>query len=338
MWILWLLACQQPFGIDRHDLEGTRVAALRARTTSEGGVPVVHPEAVFVQGGRLWADEAPAMVWGWVETPDALGALGAGWEGDVQGPAPALPLDEDAGWIGLIASTADGAISRAALRYPVEARPELGPIAVSRVDDLTLSTLEAADLEAEARGAWAVTPEGPLQPGDIALLGASLAEGQWTRWMALDGAGTFAELDAERSHWIAGEVDLDAIDTATRSPVDPGVVSFLTLALDPSGGSDFALWDLAVGDAPTGLFTATGRFLATDTQVSGPWVSGTLVADDTAHSGLRLEGTAHAAPPDPVQLPPCAPTGATSFDPNWLATARCTRAELIGASVWVETR
>lgn len=329
MWILLALACQQPFGTDRHDLNGFRLAALRVRA-ADG---VVHPEAVVVQGGRLWSDRAPILTWGWLDHPDDIGKFDETWGGDDQGTAPTLAWDGTERWLGVVAQSTDGELYRAALRVPAEgaALPDLGGVEVAAVEGLTLNTVQAEDLD--ARENWTTRADATLAPGDFALFSATIPENAFTRWMSLGGAGTFIERDAASTHWVAGELERDDETLTDRTPLAPGLVSFLTLALDPdTGGTDFALWEHPIGEAPATLILTGGRHLPADEPQAGLLLQGVLAADDTSPCGLRLTEIMPATAP----LPPPECTGGVPFHPDALATARCTRASLTGQMITVQ--
>jgi len=70
------------------------------------------------------------------------------------------------------------------------------------------------------------------------------------------------------------------------------------------------------------------------------WVEARLVADDLAPSGLRLTDpiSLDALPsPDPAEVLDCQGVDGP-FDPDWLATGQCLRADLDGARVVLELR
>lgn len=102
---LFLLGCQDPFGTDRHDLVGDRIAAVAART--EGGV--VSPRAALIADGRPWSDEAVALDWFFVEDPDAVAGL------EPPGLAPPLVAPPEATHLALVATFPSGAVRRAFL-------------------------------------------------------------------------------------------------------------------------------------------------------------------------------------------------------------------------------
>ena len=82
------------------------------------------------------------------------------------------------------------------------------------------------------------------------------------------------------------------------------------------------------------------RWLASP--IAGP-VRATLVADDAAPTGIGLQDPVAV---DPTELPdvdpygtealPCTSAVSGPFDPSWLVDQRCSRAQIVGATVVIE--
>lgn len=314
--LLALLACQEPFGTDRHDLEGFRIAALSVRPEGDALVP----SPALVVEGRPWSDAPVDLRWYWLDAPDALaGELPAP---AATGPAPRLTPGRV---LGLVATAADGAERRAFLELG-EALGAEEPIVTWEALPLRAAEITAADLTLEARAE--VAPQsGPVPPGGFARLTLS-PEAPRARWMATDG--TFFELDAVTADWAAARLRLDDDEIVAREPLEPGLVTVLGLALGEAPA--WTAIDLPVGDPGPGAWVG-GRFLPAEEPVRGE-VLATLVADDRSPTGLRL---AEVAPLDGAAWGttalPCAGPVDGPFDPTWLFDGRCARADVVGARV-----
>ena len=111
--------CQQPFGSDRHDLEGFRILALHTEPT--GGIPGqwIQPKAHFVSNAALWSDQRIEQYWFWLdsEAPNALAAKTKEHAVAV-GPGPNLMIPARNATLGLLAVHPDGTEQRAILTLP----------------------------------------------------------------------------------------------------------------------------------------------------------------------------------------------------------------------------
>lgn len=325
---LLLLACQAPFGTDRHDLVGFRVAALSAEVAAGGA----EPRAAVVVDGRMWADELPELRWYRVEDADELEALDASEEPIATGPSPVLT--DLQGTLGLIA-THSGEERRALLPLP-SAPPPTVSVATAALP-LELDRVEGDELALEARGRLEATPATEVPVGGFARLTAEVDASVRTRWMAT--GGTFLELDAHTADWAAGHLLLDDGELEERSVDGAGAVVFVVLALADEATA-WASADLWVGDAPPRVRVG-GLSLPVDAAVDGPLV-GTLAADDDAPVGLALEGVEAAPDPLPSVDPygtealDCAAPVSGPFDPVWLVEGLCARGAVVGARVVVE--
>jgi hypothetical protein len=331
------LGCQDPFGADRHDLAGSRLAAVAVHT--EGGA--LRPRALVVDQGRLWADDATVLRWFWDRE---VSDIAADEVADAEGPDAVLGVPTSHRQLALVASTPGGAVLRATLDVSGEVvAPELGSIGLS-VLSLDVEEVDAEQLELEDRVGLEATPSTHVPVGGFARLSLSAPDVR-IRWMAT-GGGTFFELEPGVTDWAAGDLLVDDDEITHRSVLPPGVHSFVALGVDDEGGNAWRVEDVFVGQAPQGLWTPAGRFLATNIGYPGPGlVRGILVADDTAPAGLRLD----AAEPvelidlstdDPYKTEQLACVVAVSgpFDPDWLATQRCLRHQVVGQTVVLEAR
>ncbi len=304
----------------------------------------LHLRVAGVVDGRPYADDPVALAWYAVD--DARAPTVAALPGDAapigEGPAPSLPWPPPGPAIGLVARSGD-AVFRAVLPVgdALGDAPQLAGIEV-RSSPLRVADVQAADLALDARRALQEgEPTATVDEGGFARLIARGVPADGTvRWMSTAPGGTFFELDGASADWAAGRllVDDDEIEEATAGPAGPRTV--LALALGPAGdgANAWAARELWVGPAERGVFTASGRWIGTDADVSGPFVRGTLVADDAAPTGLALVGAetvADATEPGTAALPCAAPVSGP-FDPDWLLTWSCTRDDVVGATVVVQ--
>lgn len=340
MWIIVLLACQEPFGTDRHDLVGFRIAAVGVEATPDGST--VHPSAAIIIDGHPWAPQPADLSWYWVADADEALQLDPLSEAAGVGPDPGLLLSAGARTLALIARH-DGREARAILDVP---RPPATLPALTHLQraslPLNLSTVQGSALTLEARRALQPGDDPQVAAGGFLRLSATLEGGKpdtaLVRWMAT--AGTFLELDASTTDWAAGELQLDEDELATPPiALEPGAVTLIALLVGDRGEVDFHATDLMVGPPGDGLWTA-GRWIPTDGPVDwseGDAVRGTLITDDASPVGLRL---IDAAPEPAAAITDwgtpgldCLVSRDGPFDPGWLLTQICGRGGVAGKTV-----
>jgi len=210
-----LLGCRTPFQVDRHDLEGFRIAALSA-SGDEPGDPVDVSAAVVVEG-RLWHDEPVPLSWYWLDDPDDLADLdpGTGRAPDGEGAHPSLFLPADTRILGVIAESE--ALYRAFIEIPEVDRA---------IPTVYIQSREYV-VAPRAKTTLNVTFDAPSTSGAHA------------RWMGT--TGTFSEIDALNSEW--------------KAPKRTGSATILALVLDDEGRTAWTLADLHVGDPAQGVWT-----------------------------------------------------------------------------------
>ena len=352
--LLLFVGCQQPFGGDRHDLEGFRIAAVNA--TPGGGITgdLIEAEAIVVQDSRLWSDEAPELHWVWSDTalPSAIAALLPA-ESDAIGPAPSLTIPYSNANLVLIATHPDGAQRRAILPIPDQRPQHLAPtpegIQVLSTG-MSMDSVTATDLELEARTHWQTHPAEFVPEGHIGRLRAVFSDppedGITVRWMATGPFGTFLETDSVTTDWMPANAHLEEDSWVIRDPLPPGVRSLVASVIHPGNANATRISELWIDTPAPGIWTPGGRWLATDVQwPETTLVEGTLIADDLAPTGLALHDTRALLPNELAPLDPygtetlaCEARVEGPFDPDWLATGRCLRAAVVGAVVVLETR
>jgi len=318
---LFLIACQEPFGADRHDLVGYRIAAVEVALDGE----VARPRAALVSEGRLWSDLPPQLGWYLLDDADAI--ADSGTVPDAISPSPTLSLGT-ARVLGLRATWPDGTERLATLDLRGIARTGIRPEAIQAQPLPVDLGEEALELGLEARREL-VAEEGPLPTGGLLRLTPErVGGGDTVRWMAT--TGTFLELDDHVTDWAHGQLALEDGLVEDWAPASPGVVSFLALSLG-AGAGRFRAADLWMGPADEPGTWVAGRWLPGEALVGPTWV--TLSADDDAPSGLRIAGTV-ATPAEPPPGP-CAAEG-QALDLDVVLTGACARQELVGVPLLVE--
>lgn len=336
--ILW--GCQEPFGEQRQDLSGFRIASLTAPAAKAG--EFTTPQVSMVVKGRLWSDEPVSLQWHWV-APDlnSVRRLSTETTPHDTGASPSMlrPAGDD--WLALVAVAPDGEVAKAFLEVPTEPSDatDLSALNWSGLD-WSINHITAEELTVETREAEPLLDTLTVDPDGFLRFEAQLVSPSsdvTVRWMATQG--TWLELNPHTADWTPGHFELDGDDLEETRPGEDGAVSVLALALDRKGHGSVMARDLWVGDAPPGMYTH-GRWLA-GAPHSG-WVLARLEADDASPSGLALTDiTALDELPDDdpygTDALPCAK--AEPFDPNWLLQQRCVRADVIGHTValWVES-
>lgn len=308
-----LLACQEPFGFDRHDLRGRRIAALTVDVEADQ----VRPRAVLVVDGQLWADRDIAMDWAWV---DAAGDSVDFPDPVASGPTPVLALRDQ----------------RLALRVRIDDDTlfaEIDPVDQRRAAyTLTLQDLQRPlvelspdDLPLESRRTWTGTAARTLPNGGMGRFTLDAPDEARGRFMAT-GEGTFFELDARTTDWAAGTVTFTSDEITEATPLDDLRFTVLGLVLGAANG--VAVRDVFVGQAPVGSWTQ-GRFVGGGLDV--PY-SATLRRDDDA--ALGFVATAVVPGDDGTTgVPDCMQE---TLDLMALLDHRCLRDDLDGQRVFLE--
>jgi hypothetical protein len=336
MFLLTLLACQEPFGTDRHRLEGFRIAAVDAAVHEDG----VHPSAVVVHQGRVWTEKPLRFSWYRVPDTDAAAALTPIDPPDAEGPAPVFPIDT--ALIALLVTDADGEVRRAVLA------PNANSEGISALRIEGLPSLNASGVTAEALGLdarRALTPAASsAAAGDFVRITLDTTPTASVRWMAT--AGTFFELESAAADWAPARIVVDDEVVSVSEPVEDELVSFIAVAVPSDADSRttpaMRLFDLAIGDVGNGFWNDRHRWIPTEASVpaDADWIRATFRADDSSAFGLRLTESIAVDPPPPDDPPntalPCAVAVSGPFDPDWLARGLCTRDALVGSDVMVK--
>lgn len=340
--LLATAACQEPFGTDRHDLVGLRVAAITVTPLAEDQVQL---GLAAVVDGRPWADAPLDLAWHDATglTREEIGSLPASG-GIASGPAPIVP-GTGPGRLALVASDGDR-VWRGTVELPevrtLSEPPSLDPI-VARPLDRRLPEQTGTDLDLEARRAWTLgEPVDRVDAGAWVRLRVAADEDVEVRWMSTAPSGRFLELDAQATDWVAARYVRDDEDLEDVELGAEGPRTLLALGLDPEnqGANAWTARELFVGEVPVGLFTPSGRWIATDAPMDASFVRGTIVADDASPTGIRLDGAEPAGSDDDPGTPalPCTVPVDGPFDPDWLLSQRCLRTQVTGASVVVQVR
>lgn len=319
MWAL--LACQAPFGADRHELAGFRIAAV---AIADGAA--WQPRAALVTTGPYAASPVD-LAWFAVVAPDDVAQI----DPDVatplaQGATPSLPPGPHA--LGLVARW-EGQRADAFVDPRIAgAAPRLDGIALGQLD------LTVADLVGKAWTELSAVPDraaSRLAADGVARARADVDVGTTMRWMST--SGTWAEEEPAASLWVPAVVTLDDGLIERAVPDRAGIVTWLGLALR-DGATAWNLRDVAVGDGADAVaIQVSGRLLPTDLAAppTRPLVYGFVEPDD-GPAGMRL---VDAVEIDIDTSDPVACGDGGRFDPTWLVDGRCDVATLTGHVVVV---
>lgn len=335
-------ACQEPFGADRHHLEGWRIAAVQA--TPAGGLPgdEVTARAVVVVDDALWRTEDATLHWFWDEDDRVADFDPAVDPIDHTGNVAVLTLPEGDGEtarLAVVLADDQGVVYRAWLDLPVTGARDALPVEVPDLARVSVpETFDAQDVS--AREAWE-TAAGNPGSGELARLTVDLPDDVRSRWMTVGHAGTFWELTHASTDWWAADVVFDDEDALVGAATPAGPVTGVVLALDDAGAVGWRSWDFFVGGTRPGLVTTGGRWLSSSLTGEGTvWVQAELAADDTAPTGLALvdpvvRDALDTADPYGTQALDCTDVSGP-FEPGWLVDGRCTREAVTGAVVVLE--
>ena len=308
-----LPACDANFSAQRANLDGPRIAAL--------GVQDGVAQAAVWSGQGLYHDEAPALRW----FLDGL-LLGSGHEVAVPAEGERLTLE---------------------LTMPDDTQllAEVGVASI--LPELALSRAEwsgwetGADLALEARAPLGEPVDGGVASGSVTRLSLAPVEPaareiSRIRWMTAFGQGKVLGAAVDAADFFPEEFVLEDGELSEVEPLGDGVYGLLALDLGESGDNRWLWIDAPVGQDEAGWLRHEGRLL--------PWTGGAPVAglfagtvrltEDLA--GVALDDLEQVEDTDSQDLLACAPAG-EPFRLAWLAEGRCTRPELDGARVVVET-
>lgn len=236
IWTL-LLGCQEPFGTDRHRLEGDRIASVSVHMDAEGAL---QPRATVVVDGQLWSAPPPAMVWAWVLADESV----QDWTGQpaASGPTPWLIPPDASSRLLLMVDFPSGDLRQALWTPPAEPAWRSIPLGVSGQR---------------------------VEPGETLQFSADTSE--VVRWSATDGQ--FSELERSITEWTATGDDSTALMPGFVSVL--GIT--LDPVHGPQGRlEDVAIGDSAPGAWVDGRFLPgaiegwqMGTLSADDTSTSG---------------------------------------------------------------------
>ena len=335
--LILLTACQEPFGTDRHDLEGFRVAGLSASPAGGPAGTEIVPTVALVVNGKLWSDDPVSLQWHWLSSGDVERAenITTSDEADATGPAPTLIMPDGPATLFLLATSPDGTDQERVMLDLGNTAASLDPLDINvSALNVMVDGLTPEDYTLDARSSWEQTNESVIPVGGFARIGVTADTDTTVNFMVSGTAGTFFELDAHTADWATAEVLGDEFNVS--DPLSAGVFTHFALGVNGRGGTAFSAFEVIVGAAPMGLFTPNGRFLETDAAVSpGTQVTGVLTLDDTAVSGVRLTNTTLVDGPVVTSSLDCDQVVDGDFDPNWLATGACTRTAVLDAMVTI---
>ncbi|NCG19071.1 MAG: hypothetical protein GWP91_08670 [Rhodobacterales bacterium] len=313
---LTLFACQDPFGSDRHTLEGNRIAAIEAQF--DGSVVSLRPSLVV--DGALWSDATVELAWSWLGPDDNA----ATWSeaANITGPWSPLAAPQHANRVLLLATfPGDDVAKRAVIDLPSTTLGAM--VLVPDALNLHLDSVEAKQLGQDQRLRQETVAWTLQEPGDLLRWTAQIdvAEDARAHWMST--GGTWFELAPTIADLALGTLVVDGDEITQADAIEAGWLTVL-VSVTQTGASTWKAADLPVGIDEVGGFVQQ-RWLP-DAQLGLRWVE--FVADDAAPMGLRAidQGPADASEPDGTDSLGCLVTG--PFSPDWLAEGRCTRAQI----------
>jgi len=297
--LLLLVACQEPFDEDRHDLSGFRIAGI--------GVEDDMAKAAVWSGAGPWHEAQPGLSWALNGQP-----LGEGFDVPVTGE----------GELTLTATSAGGEVRTAR----VDVRAAGGAPTVRR-QAVVLD--EALSLEAR-RAVTGVDVETTVSSGEaVRLILDGLSETESARWMS--AGGTVLELERDAADFLPEDIVFDDGELVSRTPAGEGVYSLLALLIDGAGGNRWLWVDAAVGEGAT-LLRHEGRLVRADAPAEAGLVAATLIADPIG--GVALSDVISVTDTDEQDDLPCA--AASTFSLSWIAEGRCARPDVLGARIVLE--
>jgi hypothetical protein len=335
--LLCLAGCQEPFGTDRHDLVGVRIAALTVEHAQDG----MAMHAAVVLDGNTWADDRPQLSWHQVSDDAASEVAALAHEGAIAtGPSPVLDL-QAGDYVALVLTHGD-VTRRALVELPEASGVPLTGVSITSspytVQDVTAEQMELEERRSLAPGEAvdSVEPGGFVR---LALVHEQTSDVPRARWMLTAPGGTFYELQRTTTDWSAGSVVVDDDEVEERTIDESGPRTVVVLATDHELSNAWVARDFFVGEAGAGMFTSSGRWIAGDLP-DAPFVSLVLAADDGSPSGLGAVDAMAVEPGDGAdpygtESLDCGGLTVGPFDPTWLLELRCTRSEVVGKRVVV---
>lgn len=305
--LLLLPGCDALFDVERHDLGPFRIAAL--------GVVDGRASAAIWSGEGLYHSAAPTLEWTLDGRP-----LGEGW---------GLPVDMDAGVLGLAATSPEGAV-----RYAEVSVAEAG-----RAFEINRYAVTLGELSLEARqGAEVREVATTVGAGEAVRVRLGAEADRVARWMTALGEGTVLELEPLAADLFDEEIVFDGEELVRREPLGRGFTHHLALVID-GGGSNRWSWIDAAYDVAQPLLRHEGFLIPADRSLDGDFglVAVTLVADDGV-MGYRIEeaeGLAALSGAEGLSELGCAEPG-EPFRLAWIAEGRCPLPEVLGARVALE--
>jgi hypothetical protein len=270
---LYLLAgCQDPFGSDRHDLLGDRVAAVLASPAGGPAGTTVVVNAALTVDGRLWSDEPVDLAWAWTDSVADVTTLSAS-DAVETGVDASLRIPSAGAVLGLVATFPSGFVEYAALEMS-----DLATLPVPLSAPLTDATTVVRD--------------------DIVEVDVPGYDGR-IRYMSVGGRGTFVETSATAADLTIAEIVFDDAEEQSRTQTEEGALTILALGL--GNGNALRAQDLWVGTPPPGIWLADGRFLPSDVDVI-PGQDVRLGVDDDASWGLRITAVRSSEGTDTLDL------------------------------------
>lgn len=347
--LLTITGCQQPFGSDRHDLDGFRILGLH--TTPSGGITgdEIEPRAHFVIDGQLWSDQSIEQYWFWMTTADpATLASKTKEDADAVGAAPELVIPYRNATLGLLAKHPDGTEKRAFVTLPTTSRLSTDPGTILTFQtSQALSGLTVDDLDIDQRAEWDLVQTPTFSPDTFGRLEVYFNDTEQQpyriRWMSTGPFGTFFETTASTSDWAPAKVTLDDDEVSVGDTIANGPRTFVALILDLEAPRTVQYREVWLGTPTPGVWIH-GRWYAHDTPVDHTGLATVVFTeDDSAPTGLKI---GQWSPLDPEMLSETDPYGTAAlscsapvsgpFQQEWLTLNWCVRSDISGTPLVVE--
>ena len=302
--LLFLLACQQPFGTSRQDLVGFRILTISATKTRD----TIQTSAPTLIDGHLYSDESIRMEWWELEPLESIDAAVEQRVPDQVTPTPHWSSNTPR--VGLQVTHPSGETRSGEL--DINGLPEFPTSLVLTETYLAPPSLSSpSDLEPDQRFQWD-TSEGETAWRRLQITGVSTL----SRWI---GDGRFFELDATTTDWYQGDVGTDD-DQVTLQPVDTAWSRWVVIAPSTTGEQPWIVATRVHDDSPA-------------VRVGSLWLSAEAPSTEAYTAIVQRRDEApfgiHLVPGNSGRPTPC--EGRITA----LLTHECTRASWIGTTLTI---
>ena len=288
-----LMACSEPFEVDRHDLIAPRILGVRQQNGE------IH--AQIWNGEGMWHRTAPTIAW-LSDVDDVLGT-GARFELSEEIPSRVRYIDsvgtEHVAQFDLSETNVD---------------LELKRYDIGMVDDLAL------DARLSNQGTWieAGTSAAAMR---LVVEPSEDVENARLRWMTSFGRGTFLERSALETDFFQEDILMDRDEIELREPQEFDYTAIFALMVNGDGHNQWAWFDLWYDDVDA--VSAQGRRLRLQEPLSESMTGPMAFRVSAVDADWGIELAEHTANIDDVNALACAPERGV-FQLEWLELGVCT--------------